>query len=104
MGIETGGAALSRPGAEGPHVGVVLAAGRSERLSKLTKGRSKALVRIGGVSLVERAVRTLERAGCGRVVVVVGYRAREVGRAARHAGGNVEVVVAPDWESGNGAS
>ena len=87
-----------------PRVGVVLAAGRSQRLSKLTKGRSKAVVRIGGVSLVERAVRTLEHAGCERVVVVVGYRAKEVGRAARHAGGRVEVVVAPDWGAGNGAS
>ena len=82
----------------------MLAAGRSQRLSMLTEGRSKALVQIGGVSLVERAVRTLERAGCDRVVVVVGYQGDEVGRAARLAGGNVEVVHAPNWEDGNGAS
>ena len=82
----------------------MLAAGRSQRLSMLTEGRSKALVQIGGVSLVERAVRTLERAGCDRVVVVVGHQGDEVGRAARLAGGNVEVVHAPNWEDGNGAS
>ncbi|MGH2750319.1 MAG: hypothetical protein ACRDK3_05525, partial [Actinomycetota bacterium] len=34
-----------------PRVGVVLAAGRSERLSRITGGGSKALVRLGGLSL-----------------------------------------------------
>jgi choline kinase len=82
----------------------VLAAGRSERLSGLTRGSSKALLPLGGVPLVERAVRTLRDAGAERVVVVVGYQAEEVGTAARLAGGDVEVVPAPDWEAGNGAS
>src|SRR5437867_2574362 len=63
-------------------VGVVLAAGRSQRLSKLTNGTSKALVQLGGVPLVERAVRTLLRAGCTRVVVVVGHQGRRVAGAA----------------------
>src|SRR5207249_1891091 len=66
-----------------PRVGVVLAAGRSERLSRLTGGRSKALVQLGGIPLVERAVRTLQKAGCERVVVVVGYQARDVAASAR---------------------
>ena len=104
MGTEPGGARALSPDAARPRVGVVLAAGRSERLSKLTKGRSKALVQIGGVSLVERAVRTLERAGCERVVVVVGYQGHEVARSAKLAGGRVDVVVAEDWQKGNGAS
>jgi CDP-L-myo-inositol myo-inositolphosphotransferase len=85
-------------------VGVVLAAGRSERLSRLTKGRSKALAQIGGVSLVERAVRTLAAAGCRRVVVVVGPQGDLVARAARLASVPVEVVRAEDRDSGNGAS
>jgi CDP-L-myo-inositol myo-inositolphosphotransferase len=83
---------------------VVLAAGRSERLSGITKGSSKALLPLGGVPLVERAVRTLRDAGVERVVVVVGYQGDEVGNAARLAGGDVEVVRAPDWEQGNAAS
>jgi len=85
-------------------VGVVLAAGRSERLSRLTSGRSKAVLPLGGVPLVERAVRTLRDAGVERIVVVVGYQAGEVGTAARLAGGDVEVVRAEGWEAGNGAS
>src|SRR5436309_10520423 len=97
-----------RTGPGGPssrcRVGVVLAAGRSERLSRLTRGRSKALVQLGGVPLVERAVRTLRDAGVERVVVVVGYQGDQVGNAARLAGGDVEVVRAPNWEAGNAAS
>jgi choline kinase len=88
----------------GPGVGVVLAAGRSERLSKLTKGRSKATVQIGGVPLVERAVRTLAAAGCERVVVVVGYEGDTVAATARLAHTQVDIVYAQGWESGNGAS
>ena len=82
----------------------MLAAGRSERLSGITKGSSKALLPLGGIPLVERAVRTVRDAGVDRVIVVVGYQADEVGIAARLGGGDVEVVVAPDWESGNAAS
>ena len=37
-----------------PKVGVVLAAGRAERLSRVTRGRSKVLVRLGGVSAERR--------------------------------------------------
>ena len=87
-----------------PRSGVVLAAGRSERLSKATGGRSKALTHLGGVPLVERAVRSLFAAGLQRVVVVVGYQAEEVSVAARLAGGDVEVVRAEAWEMGNGSS
>src|SRR5437763_2646696 len=87
-----------------PRVGVVLAAGRSERLSRLTKGRSKALTHVGGVPLVERAVRTLASAGCTRVVVVVGHQAEDVAGAARLAPVPVDVVRAEGWEAGNGAS
>src|SRR5947207_11728358 len=88
-----------------PHVGVVLAAGRSERMAPVTGGGSKALVRIGGVSLIERAVRSLLRLGLDEVVVVVGFRASPVVAAVdRIAPGRVRAVRAERWEDGNGAS
>ncbi len=46
-----------------PRVGVVLAAGRSERIRSVTGGGSKALLRLGGLSLVERAVKRCSRRG-----------------------------------------
>ena len=88
-----------------PRVGVVLAAGRSRRLSRMTGGGSKALVRLGGLSLVERAVRTLLETGLQRVLVVVGYHAGPVAAVVdRLAPGKVRAVYADDWEAGNGAS
>lgn len=86
-------------------VGVVLAAGRSERLQAVTGGGSKALVRLGGLPLVERAVRSLLAAGVDRVVVVVGYHAGPVAAVvSRIAPGRVHPVMAQQWELGNGAS
>jgi len=88
-----------------PRVGVVLAAGRSERLREVTGGGSKSLVKLGGLRLAERAILTLLSAGVERVVVVVGFHAGPVAAVAqRVAPGNVQVVEAPDWEEGNGAS
>jgi CDP-L-myo-inositol myo-inositolphosphotransferase len=71
----------------------------------VTGGGSKALVRLGGLRLVERAIRTLLALGLERVVVVVGYHAGPVAAVARRAApGRVQVVEAPDWWEGNGAS
>jgi 1L-myo-inositol 1-phosphate cytidylyltransferase / CDP-L-myo-inositol myo-inositolphosphotransferase len=88
-----------------PRVGVVLAAGRSERLESVTGGGSKALLRLGGLSLVERAVRSLLAAGLERVLVVVGHDAGPVATVIGRLGrGRVRVVYAERWSDGNGAS
>ncbi len=79
-------------------VGVLLAAGGGRRLG----GGGKALLRVGGLPLVERGVRALRDGGCRPVVVVLGARGDEVRRlpALRDA------VLAdnPDWETGMGSS
>ncbi len=88
-----------------PRVGVVLAAGRSERLDAVTRGGSKALLRLGGLSLVERAVRSLLARGLERVLVVVGHDAGPVAAVVgRLAPGRVRAVCADRWRDGNGAS
>jgi 1L-myo-inositol 1-phosphate cytidylyltransferase / CDP-L-myo-inositol myo-inositolphosphotransferase len=88
-----------------PRVGVVLAAGRSERLESVTGGGSKALLRVGGLSLAERAVRTLLAYGLERVLVVVGHDAGPVAAVAGRLGrGRVRAVYADRWQDGNGAS
>lgn len=88
-----------------PTVGVVLAAGRSLRLIPVTDGGSKALVRVGGLSLVERAVRSLLAEGLERIVVVVGFQAEAVATLVdRIAPGRVTSVRAEGWERGNGVS
>ncbi|HET8526052.1 MAG TPA: NTP transferase domain-containing protein, partial [Actinomycetota bacterium] len=88
-----------------PRIAVVLAAGRSERLADVTGGGSKALVRVGGLTLIERAVRTLLANGIEHVVVVVGYQAGPVATVVnRIAPERVRAAFAERWELGNGAS
>jgi 1L-myo-inositol 1-phosphate cytidylyltransferase / CDP-L-myo-inositol myo-inositolphosphotransferase len=89
----------------GPRVGVVLAAGGSSRMHDVTEGGSKALIRVGGLTLIERAVRMLLSCGLERVVVVVGHHARRVRAVVDHvAPGRVDAVYADSWQEGNGAS
>ncbi|MGH2681401.1 MAG: NTP transferase domain-containing protein [Actinomycetota bacterium] len=88
-----------------PRIGVILAAGRSERLSTLTRNGSKALIRLGGMTLVERAVRGLLSCGIEDVVVVVGHHAGPVADIVNGlVPGRVRSVYAEGWEAGNGAS
>jgi hypothetical protein len=93
------------PRARLPRVGVVLAAGQSERLASVTGGGSKVLLRLGGLNLVERAVRSLLAAGLERVLVVVGHDAGPVATVVGRLGRDrVRVVYADRWADGNGAS
>jgi len=52
---------------------VLLAAGRGERLRPLTDARPKALLDVGGVPLLVRAVRELAARGLTRFTIVDGY-------------------------------
>jgi choline kinase len=102
---QTAGAARPTPATRLPRVGVVLAAGRSQRLDPVTRGGSKALLRLGGLSLVERAVRTLLARGLERVLVVVGHDAGPVAAVVGHlTPERVRAVYADRWSDGNGAS
>jgi CTP:molybdopterin cytidylyltransferase MocA len=88
-----------------PKVGVVLAAGQSQRLRAVTGGGSKVLLRLGGLSLVERAAGSLLAAGLERVLVVVGHDAGPVATVVGRLGRDrVRVVYADRWSDGNGAS
>ncbi|MCI5873711.1 MAG: aminotransferase class I/II-fold pyridoxal phosphate-dependent enzyme [Clostridiales bacterium] len=53
---------------------IILAAGMGKRLGKLTKENTKCMVEVGGVKLVERALRILDKKGLSRIIMVVGYR------------------------------
>ena len=79
-------------------MGLVLAAGEGRRLGL----GAKALLRRGGTTLVERAVRVLAEGGCAQVLVVAGAQSEEVSAVAPGAGG--QVVVNEDWASGLASS
>ncbi|RZQ60654.1 nucleotidyltransferase family protein [Amycolatopsis suaedae] len=75
--------------------GLLLAAGAGRRF-----GKPKALVEWHGEPLVRRAVRVLRDGGCDPVRVVVGAAAADVTALLDPA----QVVPAPDWARGMGAS
>ena len=78
---------------QGGVAGLLLAAGAGRRM-----GRPKALVE----DWLVRAVDALAAGGCSRVLVVLGA---EAGRAIALLGDrDVDVVLAPDWAEGMGAS
>ena len=76
---------------------VVLAAGASTRL-----GEPKQLVRLGGETLLERAVRVAREAGCSPVMVVVGANYAQVLRES--ALGDAVPVVNEEWDEGMATS
>ncbi|MEU6479984.1 nucleotidyltransferase family protein [Streptomyces sp. NPDC047017] len=84
--------------AEDEVAGLVLAAGGGRRLG----GRPKALLEHRGRLLVDHAADVLRAAGCRRVHVVLGARARDVRARAALAG--CVLVDNPDWEEGMGSS
>lgn len=57
---------------------IILAAGMGRRLGELTQDRPKCMVEVNGVTLIERMLRQLDRCHLDRIVIVVGYRARQL--------------------------
>lgn len=53
--------------------GMILAAGMGKRLKELTKDNTKCMVKVNGVTLIERMLRQLDRLYLSRIVIVTGY-------------------------------
>ncbi len=87
--------------------GVILAAGFGSRLRGVSSETAlKPLTQVGGMPLLQRAVRSLEVAGCDRVVVVVGHGKQDVVDSLAGYRGAVEIVFAdnPRYDLKNGVS
>ena len=81
-------------------VGVILAAGTGSRLGV----GSKALARVAGITLLERAVSTLREVGVEEILVVVGHETERVREFVRERGLGVQLVENGDFGLGNGSS
>ena len=53
---------------------IILAAGMGKRLGELTRENTKCMVKVGGVSLIERALKILDKKGLSRIIIVAGYQ------------------------------
>lgn len=57
---------------------VILAAGMGKRLKELTKNNTKCMIKVNGVTLIERMLRQLECWNLAKIVIVIGYEGRKL--------------------------
>lgn len=58
--------------------GLILAAGMGKRLKELTQNNTKCMVKVNGVTMIERALGQLEKLHLSRIVIVVGYEGQKL--------------------------
>jgi choline kinase len=68
---------------------IILAAGVGSRLRPLTDDRPKCLLEVGGRTIIDHQLDTLNRIGISDVLVVVGYRREQI---RRHLGGRARYL------------
>lgn len=57
---------------------IILAAGMGKRLKDLTQDNTKCMVRVNGVTLIDRMLHQLDRHNLSKIVVVVGYEGQKL--------------------------
>ena len=57
---------------------IILAAGMGKRLKELTSDNTKCMVKVNGVTLIERMLRQIERQNVSRIVIVTGYEGQKL--------------------------
>ena len=57
---------------------IILAAGMGKRLKELTKNNTKCMVKVNGVTLIDRMLHQLEKQRLSRIVIVVGYEGQKL--------------------------
>lgn len=57
---------------------LILAAGMGKRLKELTQNNTKCMVKVGGVTLIDRMLHQIEKQNVSRIVIVVGYEGRKL--------------------------
>lgn len=86
---------------------LIIAAGKGSRLGNLTKDKPKPLVRLLGLSLVERVILTAKEVGIDEFIIVIGYlgeRIKEKLENGNRYGVKITYVNSTEWEKGNGVS
>lgn len=58
--------------------GIILAAGMGKRLKELTNENTKCMVKVNGVTMIERALRILDKKKLSQIVIVVGYQGQKL--------------------------
>lgn len=85
---------------------VIIAAGNGSRLQGYQGGCPKPLVKVGGVPLLERVIRSAKRIGITEFVIVIGYQAALIRKTinSKKLGVKITWVRNLDWRRPNGIS
>ena len=57
---------------------IILAAGMGKRLKELTRNNTKCMVKVNGVTLIDRMLHQIEQCNVSRIVIVVGYEGNKL--------------------------
>ncbi len=57
---------------------IILAAGMGKRLKDLTQNNTKCMVKVNGVTLIDRMLHQIEKADLSRIIIVVGYEGQKL--------------------------
>ena len=57
---------------------VILAAGMGKRLKELTQNNTKCMVKVNGVTLIDRMLHQIEKQHMSRIIIVVGYEGQKL--------------------------
>ena len=57
---------------------IILAAGMGKRLKELTQNNTKCMVKVNGVSLIDRMLHQIDKKNLSRIIIVVGYEGQKL--------------------------
>ena len=57
---------------------IILAAGMGKRLGDLTKDNTKCMVKVNGITLIERMLQQITKHGIQKIIMVIGYHGNEL--------------------------
>ncbi|MDK1031373.1 MAG: NTP transferase domain-containing protein [Planctomycetia bacterium] len=86
---------------------LILGAGKGSRLQSMTEDKPKPLIRLLGLSLIERVILTAREAGIDEFVIVIGYLGEKIKKAlgdGRKHAVKISYVENNEWQKGNGLS
>ena len=57
---------------------IILAAGMGKRLKELTRNNTKCMVKVNGITLIDRMLHQIDRKHLSRIIIVVGYEGQKL--------------------------
>jgi len=57
---------------------IILAAGMGKRLKELTQDSTKCMIKVNGITLIERMLRQLDKLNLSRIIIVIGYQGNKL--------------------------